>query len=125
MSDGTHLRGVAVAIPSRLQSSVVEVAPVDERIMQVRLKHTLGLMSVIAVYAPTEMCETEKKEMFFAKINSVLDRCHPPGTPSFLGATSMHRESWLRAMCWSPWLWNEEHKQFSSPEFCKIKKIEN
>ncbi len=33
MIDGTHLMGVAVAISSRLQSSVVEVALVDERIM--------------------------------------------------------------------------------------------
>ncbi len=30
---GTHLREVIVAISSRLQSSVVEVVPVDERII--------------------------------------------------------------------------------------------
>ena len=32
-------------------------------------------MSVVAVYAPTEVCETEEKEMFNAKLNSVLDQC--------------------------------------------------
>ncbi|XP_069982177.1 uncharacterized protein [Penaeus vannamei] len=37
-SDGHHLQGVAIAISSRLQPSVVEVTPVDERIMVLRLK---------------------------------------------------------------------------------------
>ena len=36
-------------------------------------------MSVVAVYAPTEVCETEEKEMFYAKLDSVLDQC-PTGT---------------------------------------------
>ena len=31
-------------------------------------------MSVVAVYAPTEVCETEKK-MLYAKLDSVLDQC--------------------------------------------------
>ena len=30
-------------------------------------------MSVVAVYVPPEMCETE--EMFYTKLNSVLDQC--------------------------------------------------
>lgn len=85
MSDGSRLRGVAVAISSRLQPSVVEVAAVDERIMRVRLKHTLGFMSLVAVYAPTEMCEIEEKEMFYAKLDSVLDQCPPRDTLIVLG----------------------------------------
>ena len=31
-------------------------------------------MSVVAVYAPTEVCETEEK-MFYAKLDSVLNQC--------------------------------------------------
>ena len=42
--------------------------------MRLRLKHSLGFMSVVAVYAPTEVCETEE-EMFNAKLDSVLDQC--------------------------------------------------
>ena len=60
-------------ISSRLQLSIVEVTSVDKCIMQLRLKYTLGFMSVVAVYVPTEMCETE--EMFYTKLNSVLDQC--------------------------------------------------
>ena len=85
MSDGARLRGVAIGISSQLCSSVVEVTPVDERIMRVRLKHTLGFMSLVAVYAPTEMCETEEKEMFYAKLDSVLDQCPLRDTLIVLG----------------------------------------
>ena len=63
---------VAISVPSRLQPSVC--IPVDERIMQLRLKDSLGFMSVVAVYAPTKVCETEE-EMFYSKLNSVLDQC--------------------------------------------------
>ena len=31
-------------------------------------------MSVVAVYAPTKVCETQEKEMFYAKLDSVLDQ---------------------------------------------------
>ena len=41
--------------------------------MGLRLKHILGFMSLVAVYAPTEVCGAD--EMFYAKLNSVLDQC--------------------------------------------------
>ena len=43
--------------------------------MLLRLKHSLGFMSVVAVYAPTTVCETEEKEMFYGKLDYVLDQC--------------------------------------------------
>ncbi|KAG0722293.1 Craniofacial development protein 2 [Chionoecetes opilio] len=85
MSNGHRVRGVAIGISSKLQPSVVEVTPVDERIMRVRMKHTLGFMSLVAVYAPTEMRRTEEKEMFYAKLDSVLDQCPPRDTLIVLG----------------------------------------
>ena len=48
-SDGHHLQGVAIAISSRLQPSVVEVTPVDERIMVLRLKLSFGFVSYCCV----------------------------------------------------------------------------
>ena len=42
-------QGVTIGISSRLQPSFVEVNPVDEFIMRLRLKHSLGFMSVVAV----------------------------------------------------------------------------
>ena len=43
--------------------------------MQLRLKHTLGLMSLVAVYTPTEVCGADEIEIFYAKLDSVLDQC--------------------------------------------------
>ena len=74
-ADGHHWEGVAIAISNRLQPSVVEVAPVDERIMVMRLKHSFGFMSLVAVYAPTDTSKPEVKEMFYAKLTSVADGC--------------------------------------------------
>ena len=74
MSNIHHVKRVAIGISSRLKTSVVEVTQVDERIMRLRLKHSLGFMSVVTVYAPTEVCETEEK-MFYAKLDFVLDQC--------------------------------------------------
>ena len=54
---------------------MAKVTPVDERIMQLTLKLSLGFMSVVAEYAPIEMCETEKNEVFYDKIESLLDQC--------------------------------------------------
>ena len=31
-------------------------------------------MSLVAVYAPTEVCRADEKEMFYAKLDSVLDQ---------------------------------------------------
>ncbi|KAG0730190.1 Craniofacial development protein 2 [Chionoecetes opilio] len=85
LSNGHRVRGVAIGISSKLQPSVVEVTPVDERILRVRMKHTLGFMSLVAVYAPTRMRKTEEKEMFYAKLDSVLDQCPPRDTLIVLG----------------------------------------
>ena len=38
ISNGHHVKGVAIGVSSRLQQSVVEVTPVDECIMRVRLR---------------------------------------------------------------------------------------
>ena len=48
-SNGSHIRGVAVAIFDRFLSSVTKVTPVDERIMLVRLKLSLGFISLVSV----------------------------------------------------------------------------
>ena len=75
MSNGHHFKGVAIGISRRLQPSVVEVTSVYECIMRLRLKHSKGFMSVVAVHAPTEVCKTEERKMFYAKFYSKLEQC--------------------------------------------------
>ncbi|XP_069976479.1 uncharacterized protein [Penaeus vannamei] len=56
-------------------SMVVEVSLVDECITALRLKHAFGFVSLIAVYAHTDVCKHSVKEAFYAKLTSVVDKC--------------------------------------------------
>ena len=41
-SDGYHAQGVAVAVSNKLTPMIIEVTPVNERIMKLMIHHTLG-----------------------------------------------------------------------------------
>ena len=84
-ADGRHTEGVAVAVSDRLTSLVKEVTPVSERIMRLRLAHSMGAMSIVAVYAPTGVSELSAKEAFYAELNSVLDAAPKRDTKIVLG----------------------------------------
>ena len=43
------------------------------------------LVFFFVVYASTKACETEEKEIFYAKVESVLDQCPCQGTLIVLG----------------------------------------
>ena len=59
--------------------------------MRLRLKHTWGFMFLVAVYAFTEVCVADEKEMLYAKLDSGLDFwiSATAGTHSLSWATSM------------------------------------
>ena len=84
-SNGARLRGVAVAVSDRFRSAVTKVTPIDERILLVRVKHSVGFISLVAVYAPTEGGGLEEKEMFYAKLDSVVAQCPPGDTLMVMG----------------------------------------
>ena len=84
-ADGKHTEGVAIAVSNRLASQVKEVTPVSERIMRLRLTHSLGVLSIVAVYAPTGVSELSTKEAFYAELNSVLDAAPGRDTKIVLG----------------------------------------
>ena len=85
MSKDACFKGVAIGLSSRLQPPVVVVIPVDERIMRLRLKHTWGFTSLAAVYTATEVSRADDKEIFYAKLDSVLDQCRCRDTLIVLG----------------------------------------
>lgn len=47
---------------------------IDEHALQMRLKHDLSFISPFALYAPTQIHETEE-EVPFGKLNLILDQC--------------------------------------------------
>ena len=48
-SDGHHAQGVAVAVSNKLTPMIIEVTPVNERIMRRRNRHSLGVVSLVSV----------------------------------------------------------------------------
>ena len=74
-SDGYHTQGVAVAVSNELTPMIIEVTPVNERIMRLRIRHSLGVVSLVSVYALTEASDLTLKDAFCATLESVVDQC--------------------------------------------------
>ena len=74
-SDSYHSQGVSVAVSNKLTPMIIEVTPVNERIMRLRICHSLGVISLVSVYAPTEASDLTVKDAFYATLKSVVDQC--------------------------------------------------
>ena len=84
-SDGYHTQGVAVAVSNKLTPMIIEVTSVNERFMRRRIRHSLGVISLVSVFAPTEASDLTVKEAFYAELDSMGDQCHRRDTLLFLG----------------------------------------
>ena len=72
-SDGYHAKGVAVAVSNKLTPMIIEVTPVNECFMRLRIRHSLGVISLVSVYAPTEVSDLTVKDSFYATLESMVD----------------------------------------------------
>ena len=74
--DGHRKEGVALALPSTLTSACVAWAPVSERLLFARFRHSLGHVSIIVCYAPTDGTPTSAiKEQFYTDLEATFYRC--------------------------------------------------
>ena len=46
-SDGYHPQGIAVAVSNKLTPVIIDVTPVNEHIMKLRIHHSLGVVSLV------------------------------------------------------------------------------
>ena len=51
---------------------IIEATPVNERIMRQRIRHSLGVTSLVSVYAQTEASDLTVKDAFYATLESVV-----------------------------------------------------
>jgi len=51
--DGYHAQGVAVTVSNKLTTMIIEVTPVNKHIMIERIRHSLGVVSLVSLSAPT------------------------------------------------------------------------
>ena len=54
---------------------IIEVRPVNERIMRLGIRHSLGVISLVSVFAPTEVSDLTVKDTFNATLETVVDQC--------------------------------------------------
>ena len=84
-------------------------------------------MSLVAVYAPTEVCvcRADEKEMFYAKLDSVLDQCPRRNTlivlSDFNAATGTERAGY--ELCVGPHGFGTRNTNSSLLNFAKSKRL--
>ncbi len=86
-SDGAHCKGVAIAIYTRLQSSVIGVTPVDECVMLVRLKLALASYLLLQCMLLPRCADLRRKKCSMSSL-TIVDQC-PHVTHSLSRATSV------------------------------------
>ena len=74
-----------MAVTDGLVPMLTEVTPVKERVMQLRITHTLSVISLLSVYAPTGVREFSVKVAFYAQIQLLVDSCLKRDTFIVLG----------------------------------------
>ena len=74
-SDGYYAQGIAVAVSNKLTPMIIEVTPVNERIMRQRIRHSLGVISLVSVYAPNEASDLTVKDTFYTTLESGVNQC--------------------------------------------------
>ena len=84
-SDGYHAQGVAVAVSNMLTPMIIEVTAVNKHGMTLRIRHSLGVISLVSVYAPTEASDLTMKDAFYVTLESVVGQCTKRDTLPILG----------------------------------------
>ena len=84
-SDGYHAQGVAVAVSNKLTPMIMEVTPVNERIMKLRIRHSLGVISLVFEHTPIEASDLTMNDTLYATLESVVDQCPRRDTLPVLG----------------------------------------
>ena len=84
-SDGCHAQEVAVAVSNKLTPMIIAVTPGNERIMRLRIRHSLGVISLVSGYAASEASDITVKDAFCATLESVVDQCPRRDTLLVLG----------------------------------------
>ena len=70
---------------NKLTPLIIEVTPVNERIRRRRIRHSLGVVSLVSENAPTEASDLTVKDAFYAALETVVDQCPRRDTLPVLG----------------------------------------
>ena len=83
---------------------IIEVTPVAR--VYYEIKDSLDVISLVSIYAPTEVSDLNVKDAFYATLESAVDQCPRQDTLLVLGdfnaSTGTYRDGY--ETCWSPWV---------------------
>ena len=82
---GAHFGGVAIAVADALLPAIDNICYVSDRLMSLRLRHNTGVLTVVSVYAPTNVGREEDKILFYRQLRSVAESCPARDTLLVMG----------------------------------------
>ena len=62
-----------MTVANRLVPMITDVTSAHERIMRLRITHTLGVISLVSVYAPTGVSEFSVKRAFYTHLQMLVN----------------------------------------------------
>ena len=71
-TDNLHRGGVAVIVTRKVEKTLLEWKPVNDRLMKVRFNSKFAKLTIIACYAPTEEAEEEEKDEFYEQLEEEI-----------------------------------------------------
>ena len=71
--DGIRRQGVGLSLSKRIKNSLISYMPISERMLTARLHSKHLNISVVVVYAPTEVASDSDKDQFYQQLSSVFD----------------------------------------------------
>jgi len=72
-----QINGVALVLRGPFRHSLVSWTPVSDRILQARIAHRHGHLTVVVVYAPTEMTSDSIKHSFYNQLTAIIQSASP------------------------------------------------
>ena len=82
---GRHFSGVAIAVADWLIPAVDKICRISDRVMSLRLRHSLGVLAVFSVYAPTSKGSDDNKNLFYQQLSAAVEQCTARETPLVMG----------------------------------------
>ena len=87
-----------MAVANKFTHMIIDVTLVNERIMRLRIHHSLGIISLVSINVPTEASDLTVKDSFYAMLDFVVDQCPRRDTLLDLGdfnvSNGTHRDGY-------------------------------
>ena len=72
-TDNLHQQGVAICMPERVRKTLIDFKAINERLISIRISGKWFNITIIGLYAPTEDSTDEDKDVFYDKLQEVVD----------------------------------------------------